>query len=584
MTPLTSCGGGKVAEATSRNKEHMSSTNEAHRPDAGRRLPSRRTVVAASAWSVPAIAAATASPAYAASTEGPVTIPPALTGVIGGGWSIYTNFGANGLPVGAATAARPTATAVPITVSPARATTVTLTLSGAGFSFFTVQTNAAFTPTQTVTVTTSPDGVAEVFVAIPPHSKGDTVATITATGNGGSAVSTLTAGTGFVYATGGHTPEGQTGNGASRNGVVWPTPLAIDERLSSVHASISSYLAITESGTVRTGGYNPFAEVGTGGQEVSVLTPIEPLKKDGTAFTDAVRAVVDTCGSEQGLFVVEDSAGDWWAVGEQVSNYLAIPGDTTGARSITQWERIGGNLPAKPATLSPNRYGDTLVWSLVDGTVWFSGYGGSFRNYSNGLPQSTTRGQLAQLMMPDGSPVTGVKRVHQSEDHSVMMLTTDGRLLYSGTQVASITPADYANPGDVQEIAGPPGEVVELWAKHPYDTNGAAYYAKTSDNTLWAIGSNGAARGYLGIGTTTATRTWAKVLVDDVKEMACGAHNLIVLDNSGDVWFAGLYEEGNPGMGTGLPATFPTPVKITTLPPNARTIASTWWDVPYIAY
>ena len=562
----------------------MSSTNEAQRPDAGRRLPSRRTVVAASAWSVPAIAAATASPAYAASTDGPVTIPPALTGVIGGGWSIATNFGANGLPLGAPTASRSTATAIPITVTPARATTVTLTLSGAGFSFFTVPTNATFTPTQTLTVTTSANGVAEVYVAIPPYSKGDTVATITATGNGGSAVSTLTAGVAHVYAVGGHTPEGQTGNGSSRNAVAWPTPMAIDERLSSVYASISSYLFLTESGKIRTGGYNPFAEVGTGGNEISVLNPIEPLKKDGTAFTDAVRGIVDTCGSEQGLFVVEDSAGDWWAVGEQVSNYLAIPGDSTGSRSLITWEKIGGNLPAKPATLSPNRFGDTLVWSLVDGTVWFTGYGGSFRNYSTGLPQNTLRGQLAQLMMPDGSPVTGVKRVQQSEDHSVMMLTTDGRLLYSSTQPAAITPADYTVSGDVQEIAGPPGDVVEIWAKHPFDADGGAYYAKTSDNTLWAIGSIGASRGYLGIGTTTATRTWARVLVDDVKEMACGAHNLIVLDNSGDVWFAGLYEEGNPGLGTGIAATFPTPVKITTLPPNARTIASTWWDVPYVAY
>ena len=410
------------------------------------------------------------------------------------------------------------------------------------------------------------------------------MATITATGNGGSAVSTLTGRTAHVYAVGGHTPEGQTGNGTSRIATAWPTPMAIDERLSSVHASINSYLFVTESGKLRSGGYNPFAEVGTGGTETYVLNPIEPLKKDGTAFTDAVRAVVDTCGSEQGLFVVEDSAGDWWATGEQVSNYLAIPGDVTSARAITRWERIGGNLPAKPATLSPNRYGDTLVWSLVDGTVWFTGYGGSFRNYSNGLPQSAARGLVSQLMMPDGTPVTGVKRVHQSEDHSVMMLTTDGRLLYSSTQPTTITPADYRVRGDVQEIDGPPGDVVEIWAKHPYDTDGGAYYAKTSDNSLWAIGSNGAARGYLGIGTTTASRTWAKVLVDDVKEMACGAHNLIVLDNSGDVWFAGLYEEGNPGMGTGIGATFPTPVKITTLPPNARTIASTWWDVPYIAY
>ncbi|QNE36461.1 hypothetical protein [Leifsonia shinshuensis] len=562
----------------------MSSTNEDHRPGTGSRLPSRRTVVAASAWSVPAIALATASPAYASSTDGPVNLPQTLTGVVGGGWSIATNFGANGLPTGYPTAARPTATVVPITVSPARATTVTLTLSGAGFSFFTAATNATFTPTQTVTVTTSSSGIAEVYVAVPPYGKGDTEATITATGNGGTAVSTLATRTGFVYAVGGHTPEGQTGNGASRNAVVWPTPLAIDERLSGVYAGISSYLGITERGTVRTGGYNMFAEVGTGSTELSVLNPIEPLKQDGTPFTDAVRAVVDTCGSEQGLFVVEDSAGDWWATGEQVSNYLAIPGDTTGSRYLTRWEKIGGALPAKPATLSPNRFGDALVWSLVDGTVWFTGYSGSFRNYSNGLPRTTSRGQVAQLMMPDGSPVTGVKRVQQSEDNSVMMLTTDGRLLYSSTQPATITPADYATSGDVQEIAGPPGDVVELWAKHPYDTNGAAYYAKTSDNSLWAIGSNGAARGYLGIGTTTATRTWAKVLVDDVKEMACGAHNLIVLDNSGDVWFAGLYEEGNPGMGTGLPATFPTPVKITTLPPNARTIASTWYDVPYIAY
>ncbi|CAM5416714.1 hypothetical protein [Leifsonia shinshuensis] len=562
----------------------MSTTNEAQRPDAGRRLPSRRTVVAASAWSVPAIVVATASPAYAASTDGPVTIPQALTGVIGGGWSIATNFGVNGLPLGAPTASRSTATVVPITVSPARATTVSLTLSGAGFSFFTVATNAAFIPTQTVTVTTSANGVAEVYVAIPPYSKGDTVATITATGNGGSAVSTLTARTAHVYAVGGHTPEGQTGNGSALNAVAWPTPMAIDERLSSVHAAISSYLFVTESGKLRSGGYNPFAEVGTGGNEVAVLNPIEPLKKDGTAFTDAVRAVVDTCGSEQGLFVVEDSAGDWWATGEQVANYLAIPGDTTGSRFLTRWEKVGGNLPAKPATLSPNRFGDTLVWSLVDGTVWFTGSSVSFRNYSNGLPRTAVRGAMEQLMMPDGTPVTGVKRVQQSEDHSVLMLTTDGRLLYSSTQPAAITPADYSVRGDVQEIAGPPGDVVEIWAKHPYDTDGGAYYAKTSDNSLWAIGSNGLARGYLGIGTTTATRTWAKVLVDDVKEMACGAHNLIVLDNSGDVWFAGLYEEGNPGLGTGIAPTFPTPVKITTLPPNARTIASTWWDVPYIAY
>ena len=201
---------------------------------------SRRAIIGASAWAVPAIVAVTSTPAAAVSAvpSGPVFIPPRLTGVVGGGWSIATKFdAAKRLPSGQPRTAIATATSVPVTVSPAKATTVTVTITGAGFAVYKSGDNVAFTPTQSIVVNTGADGLGLFHVAIPPLGLGDRVATITATANGSVATATLTTGFGHAYTIGGRTAQGQSMNGAALGLLSYPTPWMVDRPLSGVYAS-----------------------------------------------------------------------------------------------------------------------------------------------------------------------------------------------------------------------------------------------------------------------------------------------------------------------------------------------------------
>lgn len=545
---------------------------------------SRRTVVGASAWAVPAIVATVASPATAASLQpdGPISIPPALTGVVGGGWSISTKFDvAKGLPTGTARSALATATAVTVTVSPAKATLVVVQVWGAGFAVYKVGDNTAFTPMTSTSVQTSADGTAVVYVAIPPQGMGDTTATVTAAANGSVATAVLTTRPGHAYTVGGRSAQGQTANGATL-GVSYPTPWALDVPLSAVGVSQSGVLGISASGVLSGSGVNSKGEFGTGTTVNSTLGLQGAQKADGSPFTDAVRFIASHSGADQGLIIVEDAAGDWLAAGEQTSNYLAIPGDVTTNKVLTRFTRVGGNLPGKPVWVSLNRTDSVLIWTLADGTVWLTGDATKFAKFSKGLPVTKGAGVVQQLLYQDGSPVTGVKKAVQADDWTLMMLTLDGRVLFTGSATASYTPGNYVDDGYVHEIVPPPGDLVEIWAHQPSSAYGTSFYIKNTANELWAVGGN--FDGTLGNGTTVATQDWTRVLVDDVKEMSTGNQHLLVLDNSGNVWFAGTNFENCWGMGSGGPAKVTTPVKITTLPPNAKSIASTWMNAPVVAY
>ncbi|MCI0157156.1 hypothetical protein KNO15_10665 [Leifsonia shinshuensis] len=546
---------------------------------------SRRTIVGATAWAVPAIAAVVASPAAAVSVlpGGPVYIPPVLTGVVGGGWSIATKFDAGkGLPSGTLRSATATATAVPITVSPAKATNVTMTISGTGFSFFRVGDNVGFSAIQSMTVTTAANGVGVVYVAIPPAGVGASSAVITAVANGSTATATLAARTGYAYTVGGRSAQGQTANGASLGSVSYPTPWALDEPLAQIGVGRSVVFGISGSGVLRGSGVNTYGEIGTGGNIASTLALQDSTKDDGSPFTDAARFVASQSGADQGLVIVQDTAGDWWATGQQVSNYLAIPGHVTTSTVIKRFTRIGGDLPGKPVWVSLNRNDAVLIWTLDDGTVWLTGDATKFAKFAKGLPVTRGEGVVQQLLFKDGSPVTGIAKAVQADDWTLMMLAHDGRVLFSGSATASYTPGGYVDDGYVHEIQPPPGTPVEIWAHQPNSAYATSFYIKNTANELWAVGGNN--DGTLGNGTTVATQSWTRVLVDDVKDMATGAQHLVVLDNSGDVWFAGTNFENAWGMGSGGPTKVTTPVKITTLPPNAKAIASTWMDATIVRY
>ncbi|MBN9631670.1 MAG: hypothetical protein J0I18_13820 [Actinobacteria bacterium] len=546
---------------------------------------SRRAIIGASAWAVPAIVAVTSTPAAAVSAvpSGPVFIPPQLSGIVGGGWSIATRFDtAKRLPTGQPRTAIATATSVPVTVSPPKATNVTITITGAGFAVYKSGDNVAFTPTQSIVVNTGADGLGLFHVAIPPLGMGDRVATITATGNGSVATATLTTGFGNVYTIGGRTAQGQAMNGTSLGSLSYPTPWMVDGPLAGVYASRSTVLAIAAAGTVFGGGDNSSAELGMGTNVGSTLAPRSGLKDDGSPFTDAARCIASQSGTNAALYVIEDRAGNWWGAGRQEANVLAIPGDVTSARAVNKFTRIGGSLPGRPVWVSLFRNDAMIVWTLEDGTVWFTGDATKFAKLSKGLPAKTGSGVVQQLLYKDGTPVTGIAKAVQADDWTLMMLTTDGRVLFSGTATASYTPGGYVDDGYAHEIQGPPGDLVEIWAHQPTSAYATSFYIKNATNELWAVGGN--SDGTLANGTTVATQNWTRVLVDDVKEISTGNQHILILDNSGDVWFAGTNFENCWGMGTGGPTKVTTPVKITTIPPHAKTIASTWQNATVVAY
>lgn len=557
---------------------------EKHRTG-GRPGISRRAIIGASAWTVPAVIATTAAPAAAISAvpNGPVHIPPQLTGVVGGGWSIATKFdAAKGLPTGQARSAVDTATIVPVTVTPAKATSVTVTIAGRGFSLYKVGSNAAFTPTQSLVVSTSSEGIGMVYVAIPPMGMGDRVATITAIANGSTATASLTTRFGAVYTIGGRTAQGQAANGTTLGSLSYPTPWMIEGPIAGVHAAQSTVLAITAAGAVIGGGANGAAELGMGTNLTSTLAPKTALKDDGSPFADAARCIASQSGANHPLYVIEDTAGDWWAAGRQTANVLAIPGDVTTARTINKFTRIGARLPGKPVWVSLFRNDAMLVWTLEDGTVWLTGDATKFAKLTKGLPVKTGSGVVQQLLFRDGTPVTGIKKAVQADDWTLMMLATDGRVLFSGSATAAYTPGGYVDDGYVHEIQPPPGDLVEIWAHQPTNAYATSFYIKNTANELWAVGGNN--DGSLANGTTVATQDWTRVLVDDVKEISTGNQHILILDNSGDVWFAGTNFENCWGMGSGGPAKVTTPVKITTIPPQAKTIASTWQNATVVAY
>lgn len=561
-------------------------TQEPHSPEKPTKKGlSRRTVIGTTAWAVPAIMTTVASPAAAASASpgGPVYIPAALTGVVGGGWSIATAFDpATGLPSGTPRTSIATATAVPITVSPARGALVVVSVTGAGFAVYKSANNTNFTPATSTSIQTGADGTATVYVAIPPHGMGATTATITASANGSVATGVLTARVGHAYTVGGRTADGQTANGTSWGRVSYPTPWALDTPLAAIGSSQSAVLGITAPGQLRGSGVNTKGELGIGTNTSTTPGLQNAQKAGGSPFDDARRFIASQSGADQGLVIVEDAAGDWWGAGEQSSNYLAISGHATTDVLLKQFTRVGGSLPGKPVWVSLNRNDSMLVWTLADGTVWLAGDASKFAKLTKGLPVTTGKGVVQQLLYKDGSPVTGVKKAVQADDWTLMLLTLDGRVLFSGSATSSYTPGGYVDDGYVHEIQPPPGDLVEIWAHQPSNAYGTSFYIKNTANELWAVGGN--IDGTLGNGTTTATQNWTRVLVDDVKDMATGAQHLLVLDNSGDVWFAGTNFENGWGMGSGGPAMVTTPVKITTLPPNAKAIASTWMDTSIVAY
>ncbi|WP_424936919.1 MULTISPECIES: hypothetical protein [Bacteria] len=537
----------------------------------------RRTLIKGAAWSVPVVAAAVALPGASASTSG-LILPACVSGMYGGGWTIPTRINPATGYAPTAVATRVTAARVPVKIVPAVSRQVSLTITGAGYSFLTVPNGAGFSPAAAtaITVTTDASGNAEVFVAIPPYGKGALSANIVATAQGLNSASTVVRPyPGYVYTIGGHTPEGQTANGLVTSAPMYPTPWPVQEQ-STVYASLSSVMAITASGRVYTSGYNPYGEVATGDQ-ANRLTAAEALKDDGSTFTNAVRGIIGKHGSEEGVFMIEDANGDWWAAGENYQNYLQIPGASTAYTVNTRFTRVGGALPGTPVWASYPRNSQMMLWTLADGTVWAAG--APVTAYGTGLGIGTPAGPgLRQVKDRSGAPVTGVKKAVQSNDTAILLLKDDGTLWYS-TQTTPLgsRPIDYTDLGYLQQIAPPPGGSVEdVWQHQPYDQP-AGFLAKMSDGTVWAFGGN--EEGAWGNGSVADTREWVRAQVDNVIDGGSGADSLLLLDANGEAWYSGFNEENASGMDTqtaGVP--IPTPVKITSLPPAVTSVAVTWWD------
>ncbi|MBG9885018.1 hypothetical protein ABE10_00140, partial [Bacillus toyonensis] len=381
-----------------------------------------------------------------------------------------------------------------------------------------------------------------------------------------------------MYTIGGHTPEGQTANGLVTNAPRYPTPWPIQEH-AEVYGSLSSVMAITKSGRVYTSGYNPYAEVATG-DTVDRHAAGEALKDDGSVFTNAVRAVIGKHGSEEGVFMVEDADGQFWASGENYANYLQIPGASTAYHTNKRFVKVGGALPGRPVWASYPRNNQVMIWTLADGTVWAAGIGTNA--YGNGVGFDTAPAGgpgLRQLLDKDGAPVTGVRKAVQSNDTALLVLKEDGTLWYA-TEATPLgaRPADYTDVDHLQQISPPPGgaAVADIWPHQPYGSP-AGFFAHMSDGSVWAFGGN--EFGIFGNGDTADTREWVRAQVDNVVQGGSGADSLILLDGNGEAWYSGLNEENACGLAE-KPWSVPisTPVKITSLPPKVTSVAATWWD------
>lgn len=416
---------------------------------------SRRTVVGASLWSVPAILLTTSTPALAASNSRyRLSLVPMTTALASGGTAVT---GVLTTQAGAPAAGQP----------------ITLTLG-----------------TRSATGTTDGSGeVTETLDLGRPWATPGSATTVTALSHNLSESGSATV-VGANVLVGSSNYMGQLGIGSSGNdqtellqtSLKFPSPV-VDISAAGTHA-----LALLADGTVWSAGSNGDGSLGDGTFTSRFVWGIVPGLSD-------VISITTTLGASHAL----TSNGDVWAWGDGTNAQL---GQEDPSKWGSRWPtpQLVKSLPgAKQLASTALR----AVFALMsDGTVKSWGAGAGFqRGDGDGNP----RGSAATI-----AGLTDVVQLGSGFGGGGLALKSDGTVwawgnndkgqLCDGTTTARATPVQIPGLSGVTQISGGPGS----------DFGYGSGYAMKSDGTVWAWGENNL--GQLGDGTKVDRNTPVQVL------------------------------------------------------------------------
>lgn len=475
---------------------------------AARLQPSRRTVVAAAAWSVPALSVASVTPAFANASGQP---------------TVRLSVGDGQVPALGRTTV--TATVLSPQGQPVAGQSVSLTgPAGAVFG------DSVGTTAGDGTFTTSFD------LHRPGAKPGSTISVTALSANASTTVTATVLGSNAFSC-------GRNANGEAGNGVGGASD-----------ASMDPLLTMTQ---LQRAFPSPLVDVQGGATGFTIA-----LLADGTVW--GVGA--DFHGSLGGIVPTGTATQTWKQIGGlpaiaqiavgSANSYALDTGGGVWAWGFGQNGRIGNgtttDMPS-PAKIIP--WGAAQVAS-GDGTVYVAMADGSVRAWGQGARGAVGNGGSADVLRPvEILPAsTGVTQVAGQYNGGYAM--ANGQVYSWGRgelgQRGDGTTNDSARPALVPSLAG----VAQISA------GGDDAYVLKSDKTVWAWGRND--QGQIGDGSSTNRLSPVQVTaVSDVTQLAAIGRDAAVLTSSGEVWAWG--ENAYGALGDGTATTRTTPVRMTGL-------------------
>lgn len=511
--------------------------------------PSRRSVLAAGAWSIPVISLAAATPAHATSLDWFLSLSPSSisipVGTTSGEFTVLLTDGG-----GAPRAGELVTITVPsgfAFASPGEAggqTSFAFTTDGLGQVLFTVESTGSTAESGVISAVSGPLTATATISSVSFYGWGYNVAAqgqITTTG--GSQAS--------PYALDGTAPTSISAIGGTYGGLLWAD----------------------QNGYLRLRGYNSVGELGVG-TTTSQTVPERARVSSSETLDVAIAHIARGTNRQTSIAVGAD--GSLWAAGAEASAGFATTNTSSSSYTNTRyWQQIGQALsavmpPDSQIVAAEINVSCNLILLLSSGHVIATGP----NNYGS-TAQGTTSGNAyggGLMLTAADTPITDAVSVGIGQ-YASAIVTADGRLSTSGRTNDGLA----GNTSYLTEKALPDGvsaSKVVLAEQR--------MLVLMTDGSVWTLGSNQGGSLGTGVsgspgGTFTRTALPAEAVVTDIKTGYDGT--LFLLDN-GDVYFAGYNGEGGGGQGSFSPAYYLTPVQVPLAAP-ATAIGTHWYDSYY---
>ena len=278
-------------------------------------------------------------------------------------------------------------------------------------------------------------------------------------------------------------------------------------------------LILKNDGTLWGCGANNYGQLGLGDKtDRNTFTEI-------TTNTDNIKSVY--CGGVHTLILKND--GTLWGCGYNIFGNLGL-GDTTNRTTFTQITTNVDNI--KEIYCGAHH---TFILKN-DGTLWGCGW----NNHSQlGLGDTTNRNTFTQIT----TNANDIKSVYCGDNHT-LILKNDGTLWSTGHNgYGQLGLGDNNNRYTFTQITTNVNDIKEIYCGLRH-----AFILK-NNGTLWGCGFNG--NGELGLGDTTNRNTFTQITtnVNDIKEIYCGGSHTFILKNNGTLWGCGYNDHGELGLG-----------------------------------